>query len=305
MQINKEQIKKLAEFNGHQHPIYTLEAAPEHGRFFSAGGDKTIVEWDIKDPSLGIPIAQFNFTIYSLCCIAHKKILLAGTSEGGIHVIDLNSKKEIRYIQLPDEGIFDIRYSDAHQLVVASTSKGKLILISPVDFSISETIPLSTEKIRNVAFNTTRPYLYVACSDTKVYVIDLDTNKCIYEYIGHNWAINALYYCEDKDELITCSKDAHIRIWDIKKQFELIKNIPAHNYAIYRILYNSHLKIFATAARDKTIKLWNEEFDIIVRINKEDFEGHSNSVNTILWLDDNRLLSAGDDRKIILWQIGQ
>jgi WD repeat-containing protein 61 len=303
MKIKKEQLKKLAEFIGHQHPIYTLEAAPEPGRFFSAGGDKTVVEWNVKNPSLGIPVAQFNFTIYALCCLANKNILLAGTSEGGIHIIDLVSKKELKYILLPGEGVFDIRYSAQHHLIVASTAKGKLLFISPDDFSILETLLLSTEKIRNIAFNSSRPYLYAACSDTKVYVIDLVTRKSMYEFVGHNWATNALYYCDDKDELITCSKDAHIRIWDIKKQFELIKTVPAHNYAIYQIVYNPKLKIFATASRDKTIKLWNEELDILVRINKEDFDGHSNSVNSVLWLNGHQLVSSGDDRRIILWSI--
>src|SRR5687768_9167717 len=121
MQIKNEQavpagrqVKKQAEFTGHKHPIYVLEAAPEPGRFFSAGGDKTIVEWDIKYPEEGIPIAQFKFTIYSLCTIREKGVILAGTSEGGIHVIDLASKKELKYFQLPNEGVFDIKYSKEH-----------------------------------------------------------------------------------------------------------------------------------------------------------------------------------------------
>jgi WD repeat-containing protein 61 len=303
MQNKSEQVKKLAEFTGHKHPIYVLEAAPEQGRFFSGGGDKTIVEWDINHPEEGIPIAQFKFTIYSLCTIKEKGVLLAGTSEGGIHILDIASKKELKYFQLPGEGVFDIRYSNEHQLIVGSTAKGKLIFISPDNFSVIDTLQLSTEKIRNIHFNTTRPYLYVACSDTKVYVIDLTTRKNIYEFIGHNWATNALYYDPGKDELITASKDAHIRIWDIKKQFEMIKSVPAHNYAIYQIAYNPGLKVFATASRDKTIKIWDKDMDIIVRINQESFEGHTNSVNSLLWLDDHLLVTAGDDRKIFLWKV--
>jgi WD repeat-containing protein 61 len=303
METNKIQIKKLAEFTGHKHPIYTLEAAPEPGRFFSGGGDKTIVEWDLKDPSIGVPLAQFEFTIYSLCLIPEKKILLAGTSEGGIHIIDIGTKKEIKYFQLPGEGVFDIQYSKAHGVIVASTAKGKLVFISPGDFSHSGSLELSADKIRNIVFNSTRPYLYAACSDTKVYVVDLHTKKNIFEFVGHNWATNALYYNENRDELITCSKDAHIRIWDLKKQFELIKSVPAHNYAIYRILYNAEQKIYATASRDKTIKIWSEEMDLLMRINQENFGGHTNSVNTIIWLDNQHLISAGDDRRIILWEI--
>ncbi len=304
MPNKKITVKKVTEFLGHQHPVYTIITASEQGRFFSAGGDKTIVEWDMADPSTGVPIAQFKFTIYSLCRIPERNILLAGTSEGGIHVIDLSTKKEIKYFQIKDEGIFDIQYSRHHQLIAASGSKGNLIFIHPLKFSLLSTVQLSEDKIRSIVFNPTRPYLYAACSDTRILVIDIIKKEKVFEYPAHSWACNAVLYDSAHDELISASKDAHIRIWDIKKEFEMVKNIPAHNYAIYQIAYNPGLNMYATASRDKTIKLWDEEMEILVRINKEDFEGHTNSVNTVCWLDEKHLISGGDDRKIMLWEVG-
>src|SRR5688572_3206116 len=134
---NKVEVKKLAEFTGHNNPIYSLIAAPEQGRFFSAGGDKMIVEWDINDPSMGIMIAQLPFTVYSMCIYDH--YLLAGTSEGAIHIIDLNTKKEVKYFQMKDEGVFDIQYSKEYEIIVASTAKGSLIFIHPEEFKLLNT----------------------------------------------------------------------------------------------------------------------------------------------------------------------
>lgn len=298
---NKIEVKKLTEFTGHQNPIYTLIAAPEPGRFFSAGGDKMVVEWNIDDPSIGIPIAKVPFTIYSLCVTANH--LLIGTSEGAIHIVDLATKNEIKYIQVKDEGVFDIQYSKEHDLIVASTAKGSLIFIDPNEFKISEPVQISNEKIRSIAFNTRRPYLYAGCADTKVYVIDIHTKEKIFEYEAHGWSCNVVHYDSKYDHLITASKDAHVRIWDIKKEFEMIKNIPAHNYAIYQISYNSSLNIYLTAARDKTVKLWNSDFEILLRLDKENYEGHINSVNSVIWLDEKRFVSAGDDRKAMLWEV--
>ncbi len=306
----KIEVKKVVELIGHQHPIYTLIAAPEPGRFFSAGGDKSVVEWDINDPSTGTLIAQLPYTIYSLCVLPENLArgrqgnqLIVGTSEGGIHIIDLSTKKEIKYFQLPGEGVFNIQYSEVHHIIAASTAKGNLLLIHPGDLSILSTIHLSEEKIRSIAFNPVRPYMYTACSDTNVYVIDIEKKEKVFSFVAHSWACNAICYDAVNNHLITCSKDAHIRIWDIKNHFEMIKNIPAHNYAIYQIAYNPSIKIYATASRDKTLKLWDDELEILVRINKEDFEGHTNSVNTILWLDDQYLVSGGDDRKLMVWEI--
>jgi WD40 repeat protein len=296
-------INKLAEFNGHQNPIYKTIAAPQQGRFFSGGGDKMIVEWNIASPEMGIPIARFNFTIYSLCLIDEHNLLIAGTSEGGLHFIDLSNNKDIKYIQLPNEGIFDIQYSSKYGFIVASTTKGNLIVIRLTDLRIIKTIPISTNKIRSISFHDHEPYLYAACSDAKIYVVDLLKMEPVFSFISHQWACNSVLYNPAKDQLITGSKDAHIRIWDIKTEFKLIKNIPAHNYAIYGIAYNPILKIYATASRDKTVKLWDEEMNILVRIHKNDHDGHTNSVNTIYWLNDNQLISAGDDGKLIVWEV--
>jgi WD40 repeat protein len=300
---NKIQVNKVVEFTGHQNPIYSLIAAPQPGRFFSAGGDKTVVEWDITNPTEGKPIARFLFTIYSLCSLPELQILIAGTSEGGIHFIDLVTKKEIKYIQLPSEGVFNIRYNQIHQVLVASTAKGNLVFIHPENFSIITILNISTDKIRSLDLNATLPYLYVACSDSNVYIIDLIKKEKIFQFKAHNWACNAIYYNSANQQLITGSKDAHLRVWDLKNECELIKNIPAHNYAIYQILHHKNLGIFATASRDKTIKLWDAELNIQVRMNQQDYKGHTNSVNTICWVDGNYLVSSGDDRRIILWEL--
>jgi WD repeat-containing protein 61 len=301
--LNKLKIDKKAEFVGHHNPIYKIIAAPQPGRFFSGGGDKMIVEWDIHDPSMGSLIATFKYTIYSLCLVAEHQILFAGTAEGGIHVIDLSNNKEIKYFQFPGEGIFDIQYQIDQSLIVASTSKGNLVFIDIKQLKIISTLSVAEDKIRGIAFHTHLPYLYVACSDNKVYVIDLAKQVVLHHYEAHQWACNAISYQPETDQLITGSKDAHIRIWDIKKDYALIKNIPAHNYAIYQVAYNPTLEIYATASRDKTIKLWDKDMQILIRINKEDFDGHINSVNTLCWLNDHSLISAGDDRKIMLWEV--
>ena len=99
-------------------------------------------------------------------------------------------------------------------------------------------------------------------------------------------------------------KDAHLNFWDVKS-YSLLKSVPAHNFAIYDITFSPDHKLFATASRDKTLKIWDfKTMELLVRINKENFDGHVNSVNKLYWSTFNDyLISAGDDKSLIIWKI--
>ena len=53
--------------------------------------------------------------------------------------------------------------------------------------------------------------------------------------------------------LLTGGRDGHLNIWQVG-DYDMIKLIPAHEWAIYDIVYSPNSNLFATASRDKTLK---------------------------------------------------
>jgi WD40 repeat protein len=104
--------------------------------------------------------------------------------------------------------------------------------------------------------------------------------------------------------MLSGGRDAMLRVWDAKK-LTLLKEIPAHNYAIYSISFSPDKKLFATGSRDKTLKIWKaSDHSFLFRADKEKSDAHTHSVNKTLWTKfHDILISGGDDRKVMAWVV--
>ena len=294
-------INKTFVFSEHDAPVYGLEVFGDSA-FFSGGGDRIVSCRNTTENSVAKGIVNTGSTIYSLKFISEKNILLAGVSGGGMHVVDLNKKKEIHFLLNHEKGIFDIKYSLKHDKIITAGGDGKISLWSGKDFSFLKSISFCKEKIRAIAFDQNENIAAIGCGDGTIHFIRIDDSTEIHSFTAHQFSVNAIYFHPVLNILISGGKDAHLKFWN-SENFELVKSIPAHNYAIYSISFSPDGNYFATGSRDKTIKIWSAEtFNLLTRIDHEKNSGHIHSVNKILWMNE-ALLSAGDDKKIIGWKV--
>ncbi|MFM7217112.1 MAG: WD40 repeat domain-containing protein, partial [Bacteroidota bacterium] len=128
------------------------------------------------------------------------------------------------------------------------------------------------------------------------------TGEPIRDWKAHATSVNAITYDPAGHRILSGGRDAHLNSWD-SVTGSLIRSIPAHNYAIYSIVFSPDRRTVATGSRDKTVKLWDaESLDIRLRIDRENFDGHRNSVNKLVWLEHaDRIVSTGDDRAVMVW----
>lgn len=298
------QVKKLSELTGHSGAVYALEVSGTGNSFYSGSSDKIIAKWNLDNLKPEKFAAQLPGIVYSLCFINEKSLLLAGTSEGKIHVIDLEKKKEVKIFQNHIQPVFDIQFYTHKKLILSAGGDGVLSVIRHDDFSTFKLFKLCTEKLRAIAIHGT--CVAVACGDGMIRIIDLEELKIVNEFPAHTGSVYSLQFSPNGNYLLSGGKDAHLNIWQPElDSWKKIKSIPAHNYAIYSIVFSPSGNYVATASRDKTIKIWDiNTFEILTRINKESFDGHSNSVNKLLWNKHNNILiSGGDDRKVIAWEV--
>jgi WD40 repeat protein len=256
----------------------------------------------MDNPEQGNLIARAADSIYAICFLSDSNELLIGQAKGEIHVIDLSTNQEKKLLKVNDKGVFSISENRLKNKIYVLGGDGVLSVLNTKDYSLIAKKKISTMKLRSVFFDESSNKLFIGCGEGVVTVFDDDSMDLLYsnQISNNGFSINTMI--DFSDEQILCGgRDAHLK-WIQKNDLSIIDALPAHNYAIYKISFSPDKNLFATASRDKTLKIWDAETNQITQRIEQASDGHLNSVNTILWMDDHTLVSAGDDRSINIWR---
>jgi WD40 repeat protein len=300
--MSKVQVTRLHSLTGHRDAIYTLAASSSEAKFFSGAGDGMIVAWDLHAPEQGELIAKLPNSVYALHHNDESEMLVAGHNFDGIHLLDWRNKKEIGSLQFTRAAIFDIHQLD-ERLVIA-TGDGAVTAIDLKNLVVADRVQHSEKNTRTIAVNSATGDVAVGYSDSFIRIFDRKL-KLKQEWQAHGNSIFTLRYTPDQKTLISGSRDARLKLWDVSNGYEQMEEVVAHMYAINHLEFSPDGKHFVTCSMDKSIKVWDlAQVRLLKVIDRARHAGHGTSVNKLLWTRfNNQLVSASDDRTLSVWQI--
>ncbi|MEK6482157.1 WD40 repeat domain-containing protein [Catalinimonas sp. 4WD22] len=302
------QIEKLHTLKGHKDCVYTLSKGPENEIFFSGAGDGMVVKWDLNDAENGKIIAKVPTSVYAVYHEPERNNLIVGQNYEGIHVINLDTKKELGSVKITEAAIFDIKVYQEN--VIIASGDGVISILNYQKLNLLKRFEESDQSARCIAVNPVAKEMAVGYSDNTIRIYDLKTYEKKYEMKAHDNSVFTLTYSPDYRWLLSGSRDAHLKIWNVNDHYTLHDSIVAHMYCINHIDYSPDGKYFATCSMDKSVKIWDsEKFRLLKVIDKARHAGHATSVNRLLWSKSttekgvNPLISASDDRSISVWEV--
>jgi WD40 repeat protein len=303
--MKKIEVQKLATFSGHRDSVYAMEKGAVSHQLFSAAGDGMVVKWDLQTPDQGELIARIPASVYALHYAPMQNQLWIGQNFEGLHIIDLESKEEIKALKLTTSTIFDIQSWE--NKVFIAVGDGTVILVDLTTFAVLNYTKVSEKSARCLAINPIRGELAVGYSDHSIRIFDLTSLHLKYSLQSHTNSVFTVTYSPDYQFLLSAGRDAHLKVWHADSGYALHTSVVAHMYAINSLTFSPSGKYFLTGSLDKTIKVWDAaEYRLLKVIDRVRHQGHASSVNKLLWSDfQGQFVSCSDDRTLAAWKLWQ
>src|SRR5690606_41733404 len=97
--------------------------------------------------------------------------------------------------------------------------------------------------------------LAVGYSDNYIRVYDLKSLRMKHEWEAHAKSVFSVRYTPDGYYLLSGSRDARLKAWDVNSGYAPVAEVVAHMYAINHLDFSPDAKHFVTCSMDKSIKV--------------------------------------------------
>jgi WD repeat-containing protein 61 len=288
--------KKILQHSG---SLYAVCYSKKLNLIFTGGADNIVASWDpvtFENTDFSI---KTNSSVLNLT-IVNENQLFIGLFNGDVHIIDLESKQEIKYITYHKKGVYTSLYDSKSNYLAIGSGDGNLSIWDCDNYELLLSQKISESKIR--AIEMLDNVLYIGTTEGVLYLFDVVNMALLQRYVIGEEGINSLCPIPNKNSILLGGKDAHLTIYKAESN-EIILRIPAHNWAVYKTILVGD-KVYS-CSRDKTIKEWDlETMNLIRRYSFPQVKGHTHSVNNLVYISDfNYIVSVGDDKAICIWSL--
>ncbi|KAF0988075.1 hypothetical protein HZS_1583, partial [Henneguya salminicola] len=229
--------------------------------------------------------------------------LVTGSSNGELSLWNpLKFMQELNFAA-HESAVRAISISHDGNWIITADHNGQIKYWQP-NLNLVNTLLAHIDPIRDISFAPTDLKFGSCGDDGLIKIWDFEHSRCDSTMQGHGTDVKCLDWHPFKGIIVSGSKDCQqpIMLWDPRNSSALC-TIHIHKNAIMSIRWNSSGNCFASASKDKTIKI----FDIRNMKELQTFRGHKKEIYNVAWhtVSDRMLSSGGVDGSLIHWLVGE
>lgn len=244
----------LKTYFGHGDEVLDAQGSCDSGHVVSASRDKSIIYWDV---STGQPLRRLRVHAGAVNCVKFNEdssIAISGSKDNTIMCWDIRTRKNepIQVMKDAKDCVTSIAVTE-HKIIAASLDG----VIRQYDIRGGE---LTSDKvgipITHISITSDSQCVLVACSDSKIRLIDTDSGDLLQEYAGHN-SDDYQIECgiiENDTKIISGSSAGCVIIWDLLEGKEVTR-LPMGTQVVHSLSTHPTGKEILFARRQE-IQLW-------------------------------------------------
>uniref|UniRef100_A0A8C3G6N0 Apoptotic protease-activating factor 1 n=1 Tax=Cyclopterus lumpus TaxID=8103 RepID=A0A8C3G6N0_CYCLU len=286
----------------------------------TCSNDNFLNLWNLNKPSSQNTMFG-HFKPVNHCCFSPDDTYVSTSSnDGTVKLFQVASANEWKTISVSD--VF--AESDEDVLVKCSTwtADGKRIVCAARNAALIRTNRLSTVQYCHAC--PTSNLLAIALSNYTVELWDLEANKKMADCSGHLSWVQRVQFSADGSQLLSCSDDQTVRLWETKKVHtssavclkrdsdvlfnedaivvlalpsgELLAALPGHAKTVLHCRFSQDGRTLITSSEDATLRVWRWQSGECKVL-----QGHKEQVRRFsLLATDTRLLSWSFDGTVMV-----
>jgi WD40 repeat protein len=218
--IDLKSRKEIASAKITESAIFDLALGRDH--IYAGTGDGMLIILDRKDLSIIARIKLSDKSLRSISLARTRNVLAAGLSDYSIKLVDLNNFIVLHSLSAHQNSIFTVTYSpDGHYLLSGGRDANLKIWDVKEGYSLKESIVAHMYAINNISYHPSGKYFATCSLDKSIKIWDAENFRLLKvidkaRHTGHGTSVNRLWWSSYQEQLVSCSDDRTISVWNIK-----------------------------------------------------------------------------------------